>query len=160
MYSELEAVVLSAALIGTAGFALLSSKVSTSLILIFYSSVFLGLIFALYGDSLLGLIQMTTFAGAVSVLTLTVILLTGEPKLGLGAKGRWTAAGAGVAVAAMGAFLLFSGGGPLAPSTSYEDISLQLLAFIWQYRPWDLLILVMAFASAMVTITNLLSRER
>jgi len=55
-------------------------------------------------------------------------------------------------------FYLLSGGtGPSAES--YADISNQVLVFLWVNRPWDLLILVMAFASAMVTISNLMSRE-
>jgi NADH:ubiquinone oxidoreductase subunit 6 (subunit J) len=158
MYAELQAVVLSAALIGTAGFALFSSKVSSSLIALFYASVLLGLMFAFSGDSLLGLVQMTTFAGAVSVLTLAVILLTGESKLSFGASRLGLAAGAGAVVFAGGAVAILGGLGGASP-TSYSDVSSLMFAFLWEYRPWDLLILVMAFASAMITITNLLSRE-
>jgi hypothetical protein len=42
---------------------------------------------------------------------------------------------------------------------NYSDISQDMMSFIWQYNPWDLLILVMVFGSAMLGVTNLLSRE-
>jgi NADH:ubiquinone oxidoreductase subunit 6 (subunit J) len=158
MYAELEAVLLSAGLLATVGFALFSSKVSTSLISLFYSSVLLALVFAFFGDAFLGVVQMTTFAGAVTVLTLTVILLTGESRLGLGAKRAWIAGGALVATVAAVAFV-FLAGTPATPGASYPDLSTQLFSFLWEYRPWDLLILMMAFASAMITITNLLSGD-
>jgi NADH:ubiquinone oxidoreductase subunit 6 (subunit J) len=126
--------------------------------MLFYSSVLLGVVFALFGDSLLGVIQMTTFAGALSVLTLTVVLLTGESKLSLGARRTWVVVGAGAVAVVAAAFLILAGtaGGAVV---TYPDISLEVLTFLWGYRPWDLLILIMAFASAMITITNLLSRE-
>jgi hypothetical protein len=41
--------------------------------------------------------------------------------------------------------------GPYSPSN--------LLQFVWEYRPWDLLILLVIFASAMVVVTNLFSKE-
>ncbi len=156
--SELQAAVLSVALVGTVGVALFSSKVSSSLIALFYSSVILSVVFTLYGDTMVGLVQMATFAGAVSVLTLTVILMTGEDKLGLGARKLGLILVPPLLVFAGTAFYLLSGGSGPSPA-SYTDISNQMLVFLWVNRPWDLLILVMAFASAMVTISNLMSRE-
>ena len=84
--SELQALILSGALVATVGFALFTPKVSSSLIALFYSSVILAVIFVLYGDTFVGLVQMATFAGAVSVLTLSVILMTGESLLPFGAR--------------------------------------------------------------------------
>lgn len=158
--SELQALLLSAALLGTVGFGLFSTKVSTSLIALFYSSVILAVIFTLSGDALVGLVQMATFAGAVSVLTLSVILMTGESRLGLGAKKWGLAAVLGLLAFAAASFYVVSGGSVSASPASYADISSEVLVFLWVNRPWDLLILVMAFASAMVTISNLMSRER
>ncbi len=157
--SELQAVLLSVALVGTVGVALFSSKVSSSLIALFYSSVLLSIVFTLYGDTMVGLVQMATFAGAVSVLTLTVILMTGEDKLGLGATKLGLILVLPLLAFAGVSFYLLSGGGGPSPGP-YTDISSQMLVFLWVNRPWDLLILVMAFASAMVTISNLMSRER
>jgi NADH:ubiquinone oxidoreductase subunit 6 (subunit J) len=159
VFNELQALLLSGALISACAFALFSPKVSGSLIALFYGSFSLGLIFVLFGDSLLGLLQMATFAGAVSVLMLTVILLTGESTLNLGARKGVLVLAVPLLLFVAVALLLVTGlGGPENPN-SYQDISSGVLLFVWQQRPWDLLILVMAFASAMVTITNLFSRE-
>ena len=140
--------------------ALLSKKVSISLIALFYSSIMLGLIFTVYGDTLAGLLTMVTFAGAVSVLILTVILMTGESKLDIGA-GRnslgllaLTVLVAVVSVYSLASSLSGSLGG------NFSDISEFMMTFVWQYRPWDLLILIAVFASAMLGVTNLLSREK
>jgi NADH:ubiquinone oxidoreductase subunit 6 (subunit J) len=156
--SELQALLLSGALLGTVAFALFSSKVSSSLIALFYSSVILSVVFTLYGDALVGLVQMATFAGAVSVLTLSVILMTGESKLPLGARKLGVFSVLLVLAFSAISFVVLVGSGTASPA-SYEDISSQVLLFLWVNRPWDLLILVMAFASAMVTISNLMSRE-
>ena len=160
MYSEALPLLLSAALVGLVAAALFSSKVSTSLIMLFYASVALGVTFTIYGDSLVGLLQMITFAGAVSVLFLTVILMTGQSDLSIGVS-RIALYGtlAAIVVAAASAYALFAGspGSSVIPSA---DISLGVLGFIWQYRQWDVLILVTVFASAMVTVANLLSERK
>jgi len=159
VFNEIQALLLSAALIGTIGFALISSKVSSALIALFYSSVVLGVIFTVFGDALLGVIQMATFAGAISVLTLVVILITGESYLGMGARRLGIAVGAILVTFVAAAFAYLTSAGSSASTASYPDISSQVFQFLWLNRPWDLLILIMAFASAMVTVINLLSRE-
>ena len=141
------------------GFALFTPKVSSSLIALFYASVILAVIFTVYGDTLVGLVQMATFAGAISVLTLSVILMTGESRLVLGAKKLEALAVAALLVFVVVALLLLEGGATVSPG-SYPDISSQVLVFLWVNRPWDPLILIVAFASAMVTISNLMSREK
>ena len=157
--SDLQPLILSGALVATVAFALFSTKVSSSLIALFYSSVILAVIFTISGDALLGLVQMATFAGAVSVLTLSVILMTGESRLGMGVRKLGFAAVLALVAFAAAAFYAIKGG-PGSPSPgSYTDLSSQVLTLLWVDRPWDLLILVMAFASAMVTISNLMSRE-
>ena len=156
--SEFQALVLSGALIVTVGFALFTPKVSSSLIALFYSSVILAVIFTLYGDTLVGLVQMGTFAGAISVLTLSVVLMTGESRVPLGAKKLGGLVALALLVFVAVVFSLLEGGGSVSPS-SYPDISTQVLVFLWVNRPWDPLILIVAFASAMVTISNLMSRE-
>jgi NADH:ubiquinone oxidoreductase subunit 6 (subunit J) len=157
--SDLQPLILSGALVATVAFALFSTKVSSSLIALFYSSMILAVIFTISGDALLGLVQMATFAGAVSVLTLSVILMTGESRLGLGVRKLGLAAVLALVAFAAAAFYAIKGG-PVSPFPgSYTDLSNQVLTLLWVDRPWDLLILVMAFASAMVTISNLMSRE-
>jgi NADH:ubiquinone oxidoreductase subunit 6 (subunit J) len=157
--SDLQPLILSGALVATVAFALFSTKVSSSLIALFYSSVILAVIFTISGDALLGLVQMATFAGAVSVLTLSVILMTGESRLGLGVRKLGLAAVLALVAFAAAAFYAIKGGPGSPFPGSYTDLSNQVLTLLWVDRPWDLLILVMAFASAMVTISNLMSRE-
>lgn len=157
--SELQPLILSGALVATVAFALFSTRVSSSLIALFYSSVILAVIFTISGDALLGVVQMATFAGAVSVLTLSVILMTGESRLGLGVRKLGLAAVVALLAFAAATFFTIYGGTASAFPTSYTDLSSQVLVLLWVDRPWDLLILIMAFASAMVTISNLMSRE-
>ncbi len=157
MQSEYVALLLSAALLASVAAALLSSKVSNSLIALFYTSIILGVAFTAYGDALLGLLTMITFAGAISVLLLSVVLITGESELGFGPRRLATAAIplAGV-VGAVSLLVLFPGqaGGYVG-----ADSSVNVLIFLWSVRPWDLLILIVVFAGAMVTIVSLLGGD-
>jgi hypothetical protein len=155
--SELVALLLSAALFVTVAVALLSTKVSNSLIALFYTSIVLGIAFTVYGDGLLGLLTMITFAGAISVLLLSVVLITGESKLGLGARklalGAIPLAGL---VGCVSLLVVFSG---QAGGLTASDSSIRVLNFLWTLRPWDLLILMVVFAGAMVAIVSLLGGE-
>lgn len=159
MYSDATAILLSATLLVTVVAALLAKKVSISLILLFYSSLILGVIFTLYDDVIVGLVTMITFAGAISVLILSVVLMTGESSIGTATRRTQLAVIAvGALVVAVAAYAVFAAAPGGSPSSA-GDISLQLLTFIWQFRPWDLLILVMVFAASMLSVTNLLSEE-
>ena len=156
MASELVALLLSGALFATAAAALLSTKVSNSLIALFYTSIVLGIAFTFYGDALLGLLTMITFAGAISVLLLSVVLITGESNLDFGARRLAVTTIPFAAVLVVVSFLaLFTG--QAAGSTT--DSSLSVLSFLWTLRPWDLLILTVAFAGAMIAIISLLGSE-
>jgi len=155
--SELVALLISGALFVTVGASLLASKVSNSLISLFYASIVLGIAFTVYGDGLLGLLTMITFAGAISVLLLSVVLITGESKLDLGA--HKLAVGAIPLAAAIGGITLvvvFTG---QAGGIASSDSSLAVLSFLWTLRPWDMLILIVVFAAAMVAIVSLLGKE-
>jgi len=155
--SELVALLISGALFVTVAASLISSKVSYSLISLFYASIVLGVGFTVYGDGLLGLLTMITFAGAISVLLLSVVLITGESKIGLGA--RELALGAIPLAAAIGGIslvIVFSG---QAGGIATSDSSQAVLSFLWTLRPWDLLILIVVFAAAMVAIVSLLGKE-
>ena len=159
MASDILSVAIAAAILATVVLALFSKKVSISLIFLFYSSTLLGIAFTIYGDALVGLMQIVTFSGAISVLFLTVILLTGESRLDIGANRFTASAVAGalilVVLAMVDVYPVWSGSSPV-----YSDVSLQTFSFLWQYRPWDFLILITVFASAMVTVANLFSREQ
>lgn len=153
------ALLTSAVLLGTAVVALFSKRVSISLIMLFYSSVTLGVIFTLYGSVLVGLLHIITFAGAVSVLMLTAILMIGEAKLEIRANAAAVALlGALLVVVVLAAYQLLSA----LPSGAVPATALppaELLQFIWLFRPWDLLILLMVFASSMIVVVNLFSKE-
>jgi hypothetical protein len=156
--SDLVAPLLSGALILTVAVALLSKKVSTSLIALFYAAVVLGVTFTVYGDALLGLLTMVTFAGAVSVLLLTVILITGESRIDMGARKLAPALISLAAVVGVASFYaLFAGPAGEVPTS---DTSLNVFAFAWNLRPWDLLILVVVLAAGMVAVTGLLGSEK
>ncbi|MDA4125043.1 MAG: hypothetical protein OK438_06305 [Thaumarchaeota archaeon] len=159
MASVLLSLAISAVLVGTVLVALFSKKVSVSLIGLFYASITLGVAFTVYGDALVGLVQIATFAGAVSVLLLTVILMTGESKLNLGARKTAVALSAGVLVLAAVALLAVTSTLASNLAQEYQDVSLQMFGFLWDFRPWDLLIVITVFTAAMVTVVNLFSGE-
>ncbi len=153
------AFLLSVALIATVVVALYSKSTSISLIMLFYSSLIIGIIFATYGSILIGIVHVITFAGAVSVMLLTVILMTGQSELLVGSR-RVALLLSLVIIPTIG-YATFdivrgmpnSGAQPAIPGIS------TLFQFIWEFRPWDLLILVMVFASSMIIVVNLLSRK-
>ncbi len=153
------AILLSATLLLTVVAALLARKVSVSLILLFYASLLLGVIFTLYDGVLIGLVTMITFAGAVSVMILSVVLMTGQSDIGTEARRtQLLILAMGAAVVAVASIALFSsapGGSPAGGG----DISMQVLGFVWSFRPWDLLILITVFAASMLSVTSLLSGE-
>lgn len=159
MSSDIIAILLSATLLLTVVSALLSKKVSTALILLFYASLVLGVIFTVFDDTLIGLVTMITFAGAISVLILTVVLMTGQSTLESPfSLSGLSFIGTGVVILAAASLSLFSRINSTSPRSG-GDLSLQLLSFIWEFRPWDLLILIMVFSASMVSVINLLSRE-
>lgn len=159
MSSEEAAVVaifLSIALISTIGVALLSKSVSISLITLFYASLILGIIFATYGGIVVGLLHIITFAGAISVMLLTVVLMTGESKLVIGSRQiAVTLIILSIPIIGAAAYELLQG----LPSSVSVSPSSSLFEFLWEFRPWDLLILIMVFASSMIAVANLLSKR-
>ncbi len=159
MASEILSIAISVTILATVLVALFSKKVSVSLIALFWTSTLLGVVFTAYGNALVGLMQIVTFSGAVSVLFLTVILMTGESKLDIGATRLTIMAVAGALVLVILALTQVSPGLVGLSPSEYTDVSLATFSFLWQFRPWDLLILVTVFASAMVTVANLFSRE-
>jgi NADH:ubiquinone oxidoreductase subunit 6 (subunit J) len=143
--------------------ALFSKSVTVSLIALFYASITLGITFTLYGSILVGLLEIITFAGAISVMLLTAILMIGESKLDIGAsKLKLVVVGIAIVIASFATALVLERGLPLSSSSATGGTIFSpsdLLQFIWQFRPWDLLILLIIFASAMVVVTNLFSKE-
>jgi NADH:ubiquinone oxidoreductase subunit 6 (subunit J) len=150
------ALLLSAALLVTVLSALLSRNMSITLIMMFYASLVLGVIFTIYQGILVGLLHIVTFAGAVSVMLLTVVLMTGQTDLDIGKRPLAVLLGAvTILVVAAASYSLFS----TVPSGVQQPQAMNILSFVWTYRPWDLLILVIIFSGAMTAVVNLLSRE-
>ena len=150
------ALLLSAALLVTVLGALFSRSMSITLIMMFYASIVLGVIFTIYQGILVGLLHIVTFAGAVSVMLLTVVLMTGQTDLNIGKRSlALSLAAVTILVVGAASYSLFSA----APSGAQAVQTMNILAFIWTLRPWDLLILVIVFAGAMTSVINLLSKE-
>lgn len=150
------ALLLCAALLVAVLSGLFSKSMSITLISMFYASLVIGVIFTLYQGILIGLLHIITFAGAVSVMLLTVVLMTGETNLDIG-KRSLAALLSAVTILVVGAtsYSLFS----TLPSGVAEAPTMSVLEFVWTFRPWDLLVLAIIFAGAMTVVVNLLSKE-
>jgi NADH:ubiquinone oxidoreductase subunit 6 (subunit J) len=147
-------------LVATALISLFSKRVSVSLISLFYASIMLGIIFTVYGAILVGLLEIITFAGAVSVMLLSAILMTGESNLDIGASWpRLALVLTSLAAVSIASFYVLMNLSVVSPSSTTSFSPSSLLQFVWEFRPWDLLILLTVFASAMVVVANLLSKE-
>lgn len=151
------ALLLSAALLVTVLSALFSRSMSITLIMMFYASLVLGVIFTIYQGILVGLLHIVTFAGAVSVMLLTVVVMTGQTELNVGKRSlALSLAAVTILVVGAASYSLFSA----APTSSVQaGQMMNILSFIWTLRPWDLLILVIVFSGAMTAVVNLLSKE-
>jgi NADH:ubiquinone oxidoreductase subunit 6 (subunit J) len=157
MSSEL-ALLTSVVLVATAAGGLFAKRMSVSLIFLFYSSVTLGVIFTLYGSELVGLLHIITFAGAISVMLLTSMLMIGVSSLDIGVKKlEGLLIGAVAVLGAAASCVFFAQLSSSGTQAALEPLS--VLQFVWQFRPWDLLILIMIFASSMIAVANLFSRE-
>lgn len=159
MSSDL-AIVLCAILVVMAVSALFSKSVSVSLIMLFYASLVIGIIFTVYGNVLIGVLEIITFAGGISVMLLSAVLMTGESKLDIGGSKAKLALVVSMLAVVMFATLEITskirtsvGASPGAFNTS------NLLDFVWTFRPWDLLVLLIVFSSAIVVVVNLFSKE-
>ncbi len=155
MSSEI-VLLLSAILIITSIIALTSKTVSLSLIMLFYSCIVLNIIFIMYGATLIALVHLTIFAGGVSVMLLTAIVITGELDLRIGEIKNYIIFTIITLIA-----MSFIG---LYISNKLSTIKIngpkgELLEFIWTHRPWDLLVMIIILAASMVTVLNLLSRR-
>jgi NADH:ubiquinone oxidoreductase subunit 6 (subunit J) len=150
------ALLLSAALLVTVIGALFSRSMSITLIMMFYASIVLGVIFTIYQGILVGLLHIIIFAGAVSVMLLTVVLMTGQTDLSIGKRSLAALlATITVLVVAAASYSLFSA----APTGVQSQQTMSILSFVWTLRPWDLLILVIIFSGSMTAVINLLSKE-
>jgi NADH:ubiquinone oxidoreductase subunit 6 (subunit J) len=148
--------------------ALIIRRLVWSLILLFYSSIVFGLLLMTYGATFAGLFHIITFAGAVSVLFMVILMLVGGPALSRTDKlGPENYFGIILAVlAAIPLIVLVSNFQPLANMITEQAQLAHVpaqpdtaIAFLWRMRAWDLLLFVVLVAAAMLGIMNLFSRE-
>jgi len=155
-------------LIGVTFVALAIRKLVWSLILLFYSSIVFGLLLMTYGATFAGLFHIITFAGAVSVLFMVILMIVGGQALSYGDKlPKENYVGVVLALlAAIPVVLIVSKFEPF-PSRLSEEVHLSglatrpgdALAFLWGLRTWDMLLVVVLVAAAMLGVMNLFSRE-
>ncbi len=148
--------------------ALMVRKLVWSLILLFYSSIVFGLLLMTYGAAFAGLFHIITFAGAVSVLFMVILMIVGGQVLShMDKLGKETFAGMILAVlAAIPLIVLVSNFEPF-PNRIGEQLQLSglttqpdgPLGFLWLLRSWDLLLVVILVAAAMLGVMNLFSHE-
>lgn len=156
MSSEV-AIILSVILITTSIISLASKTISLSLIMLFYSCIVLNIIFITYGAVIIALVHLTIFAGAVSVMLLATIVITGEADLRIGRKKNYIISAILIIIMASLIGIYISNKISVIKNIGPKG---ELLEFIWTYRPWDLLVLVVILAASIVTVLNLLSRRR
>jgi NADH:ubiquinone oxidoreductase subunit 6 (subunit J) len=162
------ALILGVMLVGVTFVALIIRRLVWSLILLFYSSIMFGLLLMTYGATFAGLFHIITFAGALSVLFMVILMIVGSPALSRNDKlGKENFLGMILAVlAAIPLIVLVSNFEPL-PNSMTEQVQLSGLAtqpnsaleFLWLMRSWDLLLFVVLVAAAMLGVMNLFSRE-
>jgi NADH:ubiquinone oxidoreductase subunit 6 (subunit J) len=160
--------VLGIMLVGVTFVALLVRKLVWSLILLFYSSIVFGALLITYGAAFAGLFHIITFAGAVSVLFMVILMIVGAEAWEYPDKlGKDNLVGMILAIlAAIPLVLLVSNFEPF-PSRMSEQVQLSglsaqpdgALGFLWLLRSWDLLLVVILVAAAMLGVMNLFSRE-
>jgi len=153
-------------LVGVPIVALMVRKLVWSLILLFYSSIVFGLLLTSYGATFAGLFHIITFAGAVSVLFMVILMIVGGQALS-DKIGKENLTGMILAVlAAIPLVIIVSNFQPfpvrLDERTQLLGLASQpnnALWFLWALRSWDLLLLVVLVAAAMLGVMNLFSRE-
>jgi NADH:ubiquinone oxidoreductase subunit 6 (subunit J) len=154
-------------LVGVTVVALMVRKLVWSLILLFYSSIIFGLILITYGASFAGLFHIITFAGAVSVLFMVILMIVGGEASSTENLRKENYGGAALAILfAIPFVMLVSNFAPLPnminEQSQLAELTFQVngpLGFLWNVRSWDLLLVVILVAAAMLGVMNLFSRE-
>jgi NADH:ubiquinone oxidoreductase subunit 6 (subunit J) len=153
-------------LVGVTIVALMVRKLVWSLILLFYSSIVFGLLLISYGATFAGLFHIITFAGAVSVLFMVILMIVGGQALS-DKIGKENLTGMILSVlAAIPLVIIVSNFQPfpvrLDERTQLLGLAVQPnnpLGFLWALRAWDLLLVVILVAATMLGVMNLFSRE-
>ena len=161
-------ILLSVLLIAVTLSALLIKRLVYSLIMLLCSGLVLGCIFLAYGASYAGLFQIITFAGAVSVVFMVILMLIGgePPSAGQGIS-RDQVIGLALSVAGFVVVAsILSQFGPSPMPVEEAVLARQMgfapddpMSFLWSLRSWDILFLVILVSAAVAGILNLFSKE-
>lgn len=155
--------VLAGLLVLSATSALLAKRLLWSLILLFYSSLLLGGIFFWYGADYAGLFHIVTFAGAVSVMFMVIIMLVGQDAPEKNSVTPKLAVTGVLAVAGLVPFVLLTLDLTQAQNAVQESSLIgsttNELSFLWNYQSWDLVFVLVPIAAAILTVINLFSKE-
>jgi NADH:ubiquinone oxidoreductase subunit 6 (subunit J) len=155
--------VLAVLLVASSVSALLAKRLLWSLILLFYSSLLLGGILFWYGAVYAGLFHIVTFAGAVSVMFMVIIMLVGQDTPEKVSLSSTTIAGVVLSLIASIPFALLISRLSPAQNAIHEatlvSASVDDLSFLWNFRSWDLVFVLVPIVAAVLTVINLFSKE-
>jgi len=155
--------ILAVLLVASSISALLVRRLLWSLILLFYSSLLLGGILFWYGAVYAGLFHIITFAGAVSVLFMIILMLVGQDQPETGSFKRASVFAALLAI--IGGSLFTVAIGQLVPApnkvleTSIVNVTANDLSFLWSYWSWDVVFAIVPVTAAVLVLVNLFSKE-
>jgi NADH:ubiquinone oxidoreductase subunit 6 (subunit J) len=161
-------ILLSVLLVGVTLSGLLIKRLVYSLIMLFYSGLLLGCIFLAYGASYAGLFQIITFAGAVSVMFMVILMLIGGELTPTGQRiSREQVIGLGLSIIGflvVASILWQFGPSPIPAEETVLARQMGFatddpLSFLWSLRSWDVLFLVILVSAALAGILNLFSKE-
>ncbi len=155
--------ILAVLLVASSISALVVRRLVWSLILLFYSSLLLGGILFWYGAVYAGLFHIITFAGAVSVMFMIILMLVGQDQPETGSFKRASIFAALVTL--VGAVLFTIAIGQLVPApnrvveASIVSVTADDLSFLWSYWSWDIVFVIVPVIAAVLVLVNLFSRE-
>jgi len=155
--------ILAVLLVASSVAALLVRRLLWSLILLFYSSMLLGGILFWFGAVYAGLFHIITFAGAVSVVFMVIIMLVGQDPPEKRLLRPELIIGLALAFAGLAPFLILSEQLTPIPNkiqeTTLVNSSTDELSFLWDFQAWSLLFVLLPVSATILAVVNLFSKE-
>ena len=155
--------ILAVLLVASSISALFVRRLLWSLILLFYSSLLLGGILFWYGAVYAGLFHIITFAGAVSVMFMIILMIVGQDQPKTTGFKRSSLLGIPLAIAG---FLIFAvamdrivPASDRVQESSLVTGSANDLTFLWKFQSWDLIFAILPITAAVLVLVNLFSKE-
>lgn len=155
--------ILAVLLVASSTSALLVRRLLWSLILLFYSSLLFGGILFWYDAVYAGLFHIITFAGAVSVMFMIILMLVGQDQPETASSKRAGFLGPVFAILGFVLFVIVIGHIVPAPNEIVEGTlvgaSVDDLRFLWSFQSWDLVFVILPVTAAVLVLVNLFSKE-